>query len=69
MEISLAPVVQTLDSAIHRINHYPADSVIQYIPKQWIVFFARSDWLLNSEYPALFTDSPPVPRSERRQTR
>ena len=20
-----APVVQTLDSAIHRINHYPAD--------------------------------------------
>ena len=24
----LAWVVQTLDSAIHRINHYPADSVI-----------------------------------------
>ena len=23
-----ARVVQTLDSAIHRINHYPADSVI-----------------------------------------
>ena len=23
--ICLAPVVQTLDSAIHRINHYPAD--------------------------------------------
>ena len=23
-----APVVQTLDSVIHRINHYPADSVI-----------------------------------------
>ena len=23
-----APVVQTLDSAIHRINHYPADSLI-----------------------------------------
>ena len=22
---NLAPVVQTLDSAIHRINHYPAD--------------------------------------------
>ena len=21
----LAPVAQTLDSAIHRINHYPAD--------------------------------------------
>ena len=23
--VSQAPVVQTLDSAIHRINHYPAD--------------------------------------------
>ena len=28
--INLAPVVQTLDSAIHRINHYPADSVIGF---------------------------------------
>ena len=26
----LAPVVQTLDSAIHRINHYPGDSVIDF---------------------------------------
>ena len=26
----LAPVVQTLDSAIHRINHYPEDSVIDF---------------------------------------
>ena len=25
-----APVAQTLDSAIHRINHYPADSVIGF---------------------------------------
>ena len=25
-----ALVVQTLDSAIHRINHYPADSVIGF---------------------------------------
>ena len=25
-----APVVQTLDSAIHRINHYPADSVLDF---------------------------------------
>ena len=25
-----APVVQTLDSAIHRINHYAADSVIDF---------------------------------------
>ena len=28
--ILLAPIVQTLDSAIHRINHYPADSVIGF---------------------------------------
>ena len=28
--IALAPVVQTLDSAIHRINHYPLDSVIDF---------------------------------------
>ena len=26
----LAPVVQTSDSAIYRINHYPADSVIDF---------------------------------------
>ena len=25
-----APVVQTLDSAIHQINHYPAESVIDF---------------------------------------
>ena len=28
--ICLAPVVQTSDSAIHPINHYPADSVIDF---------------------------------------
>ena len=28
--VVLAPVVQTSDSAIHRINHYPADSVIDF---------------------------------------
>ena len=28
----LAPVVLTLDSAIHRINHYPAD---KYYEKKW----------------------------------
>ena len=26
----LAPVVQTSDSAIYQINHYPADSVIDF---------------------------------------
>ena len=25
-----APIAQTLDSAIHRINHYPVDSVIGF---------------------------------------
>ena len=35
-----APVVQTLDSAyIHRINHYPADSVIDF----------RNTYLLDSD--------------------
>ena len=33
------------------------------------MFFARSDRLLTSEYSAPFTNSPPVPSSERRQTR
>ena len=28
--LSQAPVVHTSDSAIHRINHYPADSVIDF---------------------------------------
>ena len=28
--VNQASVVQTLDSAIHRINHYPADSLISF---------------------------------------
>ena len=38
--IFLAPVVQTLDSAIHRINHYPADKYYgnQYAIR-WIVIY------------------------------
>ena len=31
-----APVVQTLDSAIHRINYYPADSVIDFRNTYWL---------------------------------
>ena len=27
----LAPVVQRLDNAIHRINHYPADRVVCFV--------------------------------------
>ena len=26
-----APVVQRMDNAIHRINHYPADSVVRFV--------------------------------------
>ena len=29
--VDLAPVVQRLDNAIHRINHYPADSVVCFV--------------------------------------
>ena len=29
--VSLAPIVQTLDSATHRINHYPADILFRWI--------------------------------------
>ena len=27
----LAPVVQRLDNAIHRLNHYPADSMVCFV--------------------------------------
>ena len=30
-DIELAPVVQRLDNAIHRINHYLADSVVCFV--------------------------------------
>ena len=29
--VDLAPVVQRPDNAIHRINHYPADSAICFV--------------------------------------
>ena len=29
--LHLAPVVQKVDNAIHRINHYPADSVVCFV--------------------------------------
>ena len=31
MQVILAPVVQRLDNAIHRINHYPADSMVCFV--------------------------------------
>ena len=39
------------------------------ILKQWIVFFLALIGYSISAYPTLFTDSPQVPLSERRQTR
>ena len=30
-KVSLGPVVQRLDNAIHRINYYPADSVVCFV--------------------------------------
>ena len=38
--MNLAPVVQTLGSAIHQINLYPADSVIDFRNTiRWIVIY------------------------------
>ena len=35
-----APVVQRLDNAIHRINHYPADSVVCFLTLiHWIAIY------------------------------
>ena len=38
---STGPVVQTLDSAIHRINHYPVGKYYgnQYYTNRWIVIY------------------------------
>ena len=35
----LAPVVQKVDSAVHRINHYPVDNTILLILIRWIVIY------------------------------
>ena len=40
VSILLAPVVRKVDSAIHRMNHYPADSVRETnCAIQWIVIY------------------------------
>ena len=31
VSVNLAPVVQRVDNAIHRINHYPVDSVVCFV--------------------------------------
>ena len=31
LDCSVAPVVQRMDKAIHRINHYPVDSIVGFV--------------------------------------
>ena len=44
----LAPVVQTLDSAIHWINHYPLDNSIGFAS----VYLLDSDLSAGQRYPS-----------------
>ena len=46
--IRLAPVVQTMDSAVHRINHYPADNTIGFAS----VYPLDSDLYGGQRYPS-----------------
>ena len=43
-----APVVQTMDSAVHRINHYPADNSIGFAS----VYLLDSDLSGGQHYPS-----------------
>ena len=45
----LAPVVQTLDSAIHRINRYPVDKYTPIQPKTGSCMKARPKGYLSRE--------------------
>ena len=51
---ALAPVVQTLDSALHRINHYPAD---KYQGKQ-LRYPLDSDFSGGQRYPTFEQPGP-----------
>ena len=44
--MDLAPVVQKLDNAIHRINHYPVDSV--YLVDSVVCFAYTAIYLVDS---------------------
>ena len=50
----LALVVQKVDNAIHRINHYPDDSVVCFVntyPLEWIAIQPMNNWgLLVKDY-------------------
>ena len=52
-----APVVQMLDSTIHRINHYPADSVIIDFPNTYPL---DSDLAGGQRYPTFEQPGPEV---------
>ena len=54
--VSLAPVVQRLDNAIHRINHYPADSVVCFVN----TYPLDSDLSAGQRYPAFEQPCQPV---------
>ena len=53
-----APVVQTSDSAIHRINHYPADSVIDFRD----TYLQDSDLSGGQRYPTFEQPGPDLQR-------
>ena len=48
IEVHLAPVVQTMDSTVHRINHYPADKHQQ----KKLSYPVDSDLSSGQRYPA-----------------
>ena len=52
--IYLAPVVQRLDNAIHRINHYPVDSVVCFVNTYPLDSDLSSGW----RYPAFEQPGP-----------
>ena len=61
----LAPVVQTLDSTIHRINHYPVDSLIGF-PTTYAM---DSDLSVGQRYPTFETTNMPAACVEREEGR
>ena len=44
--------LRSIRNAVSILAVLKAGNFLVYILKQWIVFFARSDWNIRSEYPA-----------------
>ena len=44
--------LRSMRNAVSILAVWKAGNFLVYILKQWIVFFARSDWNIRSEYPA-----------------